>query len=282
MAPMRLTLTSLLCLLTLAAGCARGHEYELRGQILAVDLVRHELTIKHGDIRGFMPGMTMAFKVNDAALMAGRTPGELITATLVVTGTRAYLSAVTPTGRAPLTEPPPAPRVDLLEPGARVAPITLTNAAGTAHPFTDWRGRVLVLTFVYTRCPLPDFCPRMDQAFAAVQRAVRAEPALLGRVILLSVSLDPEYDTPAVIGAHARRAGADPAIWQFVTGDRHAIEPFAAQFGVAVFHDAADGGTLTHNLRTAVVAPDGTLAAMLPGSDWPPSALLDAVRRAGA
>lgn len=279
---MRLTLTPLLCLLTLAAGCTSGHEYELRGQILAVDEARQELTIKHGDIRGFMPGMTMAFKVEDAAVMAGRTPGELVTATLVVTDTRAYLSAVTPTGRAPLTERPPAPRVDLLAPGARVAPITLIDAAGTAHPFTDWRGRVVVLTFVYTRCPLPDFCPRMDRAFAAVQQAVRADPALLGRVALLSVTLDPDYDTPAVIGAHARRAGADPAVWEFMTGDRQAIEPFAAQFGVAVFHDDGDGVMLTHNLRTAVVAPDGTLAATLPGGDWRPAELLDAVRRAGA
>ncbi len=272
----------MVCLLTVAAGCAPGHEYELQGQILAVDRARQELTIKHGDIKGFMPGMTMAFRVKDAQLIDGRTPGDLVTATLVVESDTAYLSSVRVTGHAPLTEPAPAPRVDILAPGAAVAAIRFTDEAGVARTLTDWRGRVVVVTFVYTRCPLPDFCPRMDQAFAALQQAVRADPALANRVVLLSVSIDPEFDTPAVLAAHARRVGAEPALWHFATGDRQAIETFAAQFGVSVFHDASAGGALTHNLRTAVIAPDGSLAAVRPGSDWTAAMLLEDVRRAGA
>ncbi len=272
----------MVCLLTVAAGCARGHEYELQGQILAVDRARQELTIKHGDIKGFMPGMTMAFRVKDAQLIEGRAPGDLVSAALVVESDTAYLSSVRVTGRAPLTEPAPAPRVDILAPGAAVAPIRFTDDAGAARTLTDWRGRVVVVTFIYTRCPLPDFCPRMDRAFAALQQAVRADPALANRVVLLSVSIDPEFDTPAVLAAHARRAGAEPALWHFATGDRQAIETFAAQFGVSVFHDASAGGALTHNLRTAVIAPDGSLAAVRPGSDWTAAMLLEDVRRAGA
>lgn len=273
--------TLIVCLLTVAAGCARGREYELQGQVVAVDRARQELTIKHGDIRGFMPGMTMAFRVKDGQLMEGRTPGDLVTAALVVENDAAYLSSVRVTGHAPLTEPAPASRVDILAPGAPVAPVRFTDEAGVVRRLADWRGRVVVVTFIYTRCPLPDFCPRMDQAFAALQQAVRADRTLANRVVLLSVSIDPEFDTAAVLAAHARRAGAEPGIWHFATGDRQAIDTFAAQFGVSVFHDASEGGALTHNLRTAVIAPDGTLAAVRPGSDWTAAMLLEDVRRAG-
>ena len=85
---------SIVGLLLLLTGCVRGREYELRGQVLAVDPSRQELTIKHGDIHGFMPGMTMPFKVRDPKLLAGRTAGDLVTATLVVRDDVAYLSAV--------------------------------------------------------------------------------------------------------------------------------------------------------------------------------------------
>lgn len=279
---MRIAPPLLLSALIVAAACARGHEYELRGQVLAVDTARQELTIKHGDIRGFMPGMTMPFRVQDRRLLEGRTPGDLVTATLVVKQNEAYLSALTATGRAPLSEPPPVRTYDILDTGAAVPDFSFTDETGASRTLAGWRGRIVVLTFIYTRCPLPDFCPRMDQAFAAVQRGIAAEPALRDRVTLLSVTLDPDFDTPPVLAAHGRRAGADPRVWHFATGNREAIEGFAARFGVAVFHEGAEAGALTHNLGTAVIAPDGTLAALLHGSDWTAATLLDHVRRAGA
>lgn len=278
---MRGAATLLVAVLTFAAGCTREREYELRGQVLAVDVPRRELTIKHGDIRGFMPGMTMPFKVRDPRLLEGRAPGDLVTATLVVLDNGAYLSTVTATGRAPVTEAAPARTFDLLEPGADVPDLAVRDESGAARSLTDWRGRVLALTFTYTRCPLPNFCPRLDQAFLAAQRALLADVTLRGRAALVSISIDPEFDTPAVLAAHARRLGADPALWHFVTGDRAGVERFAARFGISVFHDGADASMLTHNLRTAIVKPDGTLATVLHGSDWTPAALVDAMRRAG-
>lgn len=273
----------LLCAaLALLSACTRAREYELRGQIVAVDPARAQLTVKHGDIRGFMPGMTMPFHVKDRRLLEGRVPGELVTATLVVKENEAYLSAVTVTGRAPLAEPPPVRTYDILETGAAVPPFAFTDERGAARTLAGWRGRVVVLTFIYTRCPLPDFCPRMDQAFGAVQRAIAADPAVRDRVTLLSITLDPDFDTPAVLAAHAKRVGASPEIWHFGTGARADIEGFAARFGVAVFHEGSGEAALTHNLRTAVIAPDGTLAALLHGSDWTAATLLDHVRRAGA
>ena len=278
---MRASAALVIGLLLLLGACARGREYELRGQVLAVDADRQELTIKHGDIRGFMPGMTMPFKVKSATLLSGRTPGDLVTATLVVRDDMAYLSAVTPTGHAPLTEPPPAKPMDVLDEGAAVPDLKLTDDSGAPRSLADWRGRVLAVTFIYTRCPLPDFCLRMDQDFAAVQRAALADPRLRQRMALLSITFDPEHDTAPVLAEHARHAGADPRIWRFATGEPEAIARFAGRLGVAVFREGTDPGALAHNLRTAVIKPDGTLATILNGNDWTPAAFLDAVRRAG-
>ena len=272
---------SIVGLLLLLTGCVRGREYELRGQVLAVDPSRQELTIKHGDIHGFMPGMTMPFKVRDPKLLAGRTAGDLVTATLVVRDNVAYLSAVTTTGHSPLTEPPPARTMDVLEDGAAVPDLKLTDDSGARRSVSDWHGRVLVVTFVYTRCPLPDFCLRMDQNFAAAQRAIVKDPALRDRIALLSISFDPQHDTPDVLAEHARHAGADPRVWRFATGDADAVTGFARRFGVSVFREGTEPEGLTHNLRTAVIKPDGTLATILNGNDWTPATLLDAARHAG-
>jgi protein SCO1/2 len=268
-------------LLLLLSGCVRGREYELRGQVLAVDRARQELTIKHGDIRGFMPGMTMPFKVRDAKLLAGRAPGDLVTATLVVGDDAAYLSAVSTTGHAALTEAPPARLMDVLEDGAAVPDVRLTDASGARRSLSDWRGRVLAVTFIYTRCPLPDFCLRMDQNFAAVQRALLEDAALRDRAALLSISFDPQHDTPAVLAEHARHAGADARVWQFATGDEDSVARFAGRFGISVFREGTAPEGLTHNLRTAVIKPDGTLLTILNGNDWTAATLLDAVRHAG-
>jgi len=114
--------------------CSYGHKFDLQGQIVAVDRGRLELTIKHEDIRGFMPGMTMPFKVRDPRLLEGREPGDLVKATLVVENANAYLTSVERIGHAELDEPPPPPRVDVLEPGQPVPDVPLTSAyAGSVN-----------------------------------------------------------------------------------------------------------------------------------------------------
>src|SRR3989337_859014 len=157
---MRQVLTLLVGSVLLAGACSRGREYELKGQVLAVDPARQELTIKHGDIRGFMPGMTMPFKVKDAKLMEGRTPGDLVTATLVVEDNGAYLSALTATGQAPLTEPPPPPRpMDILDPGSPVPDVKLIDETGSATSLSDWRGGGAAGTFLLHPPPLAGSVP---------------------------------------------------------------------------------------------------------------------------
>jgi protein SCO1 len=268
--------------LGLAACAPPSRQYELRGQVLAVDRTRQEITIKHGDIRGFMPGMTMPFRVRDARLLDGRSAGDLVTATLVVEDADAFLSSVERTGHAPLTEAPPAPRMDVVAPGEPAPDVRLLDETGAPRSLSEWRGRALAVTFTYTRCPLPDFCPRMDRQFAAVQREVLADDWLRDRVRLLSVSVDPGFDTPEVLAGHARRAGADPRMWQFMTGDPGAIRGFASRFGVSILPGDAGAMDITHNLRTAIVGPDGAVVRLLSGNDWTPAELIDALRRASA
>jgi len=264
-----------------ASRCARGREYELRGQVLAVDASRQEITIKHDDIRGFMPGMTMPFRVESAALLQGRKPGELIRATLVVEDDRAFLTNIQSTGHAPLAEPiPDRPRIDLLNPGDEVPDSRFVDEHGRARTLADWRGQVLAITFIYTRCPVPDFCPRMDRQFAEVQQAVAGDSTLHGRVRLLSISIDPDFDTSAVLAAHAKKTGADPATWSFLTGTRADVERFAARVGVSIVPDADSAPEILHNLRTAVVDGNGRLVKILSGSDWTVAELLGEIRNA--
>jgi protein SCO1/2 len=121
----------------------------------------------------------------------------------------------------------------------------------------------------------------MDQNFAAVQRAVLSDAALRDRVALLSISFDPQFDTPAILAEHARKAGADPRVWHFLTGEQAEIERLAESFGVSVFREGADAGSITHTIRTAVIRPDGTLASVVNGTDWTAPALLQALPSAG-
>ena len=270
-----------------ASGCARGHEYELRGQVLAVDIGRQEVTIKHDDIPGFMPGMTMPFKVRSAALLSGRTPGELVRATLVVDDSHAHLKTIESTGHAPLTDrPPDRPRVDLLNPGDVVPDASFVDERGTSRNLAAWRGQVIALTFIYTRCPVPEFCPLLDRQFAEAQRTVTDDAELRGRVHLLSISFDPEFDTPAVLAAHATKVSADPGrpgagprTWSFLTGEKHEIERFAARLGVSIMPDADSAPEIMHNLRTAIVDGNGRLVKIFSGNEWTLLELLTEVRR---
>lgn len=266
------------------AGCSRQappREFELRGQVLAVDEARQEITIKHEDIEGFMPGMTMPFKVSDRRLLEGRAPGDLITATLVVGERDAHIRTLERTGQAPV--PPdatPPRRVDILTTGERVADASFVDETGSRRSLAELRQNVVAVTFMYTRCPLPNFCPVMDRNFRAVQDAIRADPHLTGRARLLSVSFDPEHDTPAVLAAHAARLQADPAVWHFVTGTVEDVDRFASQFGVSILRNDPGAADIVHNLRTAVVDGEGRVAAVLDGSEWTPAQLVTEMRNA--
>ena len=272
----------LLAPLLLLTGCSNAKEYPLVGQVLAVDTNQQVITVKHQDVVGFMPGMTMPFKVKDAKELDGRKPGDLISATLIVEESLGYLADIKKTGEAPLPAGEPVPRLAMIEPGTEVPDATLIDQEGRTKRVSDFRGKTIAVTFVYTRCPLPDFCPRMDRNFKAAQDLLRSDATLASRVHLLSVSFDPDYDTPQIMAAHARRVGADPALWSYLTGERKSVDLLAGAFGVSIMREDQPMQEIMHNLRTAVIGANGRLITVLNGRDWTPEELLSALRAADA
>ena len=269
-----------------AVSCSRAPEaptYQLVGQVLAVRPETSEILVRHEDIKGFMPAMTMPYRVKDAALLKDRAAGDLITAMLTVEPELAWLSAITKTGTAPLPEDAPtkipaAAGVQLLKPGDVVPATPLVDQEDKPLALPDWRGSAMVITFIYTRCPLPQFCPLMDRRFAEIQAMAAADPALKGKVRLLSISFDPATDRAAVLRAHATKAGADPAVWRFATAEESVVDRLAATFGVNVIREK--DGTITHNLRTAVVDANGRIVSVHDSNAWSAASIVDELKTA--
>ena len=259
-----------------ACGAPQAKEYQLTGQILDIKPDTKEVLVKHQDIPGFMPAMTMPYAVKDESLLADKQPGDLITATLVVAETEAHLSQIVKTGRAPVGNAagPAVTAAGILKPGEAVPDTPLIDEDGATRPLSSLRGHRVAVTFIYTRCPQPDFCPLMDRNFAAVQAALLKTPAL-GDVRLVSISFDPANDTPVVLKAHAGTLHANPAVWHFVTASKDDIKAFAASFAVTAESDnPATPNVLVHNLSTAVIDGQGTLVKIRPGNSWTPADLI--------
>ena len=282
---MRVHIVFSLLLALAATACTRSSDerrYSLQGQVISVTPNHREATIKHEQITGFMPAMTMPYKVRDAKLLDGLAPGDLITARLIVEPNDAYLTDVRKVGQAPLEKPPAvssdappaAPGVELLKPGEAAPDAHFVDQDGRKRDFSSFKGSTVLLTFIYTRCPMPAFCPLMDRQFATIQKKLKEDAALNGRVHLVSVSFDPATDTPPVLKAHAAKLGADPATWTFLTGERDAVDRFAARFGVSVARALNDQGDITHNLRTAIVDADGRLVKVYTGNEWTPDQIV--------
>jgi protein SCO1/2 len=167
----------------------------------------------------------------------------------------------------------------LLEVGDPVPDAAFIDQRDQRRSFAEWHGSLTLVTFIYTRCPLPTFCPLMDQNFATLQGALAEDPRLAGQVQLVSVTFDPAHDTPEVLAAHAAKRRADPDVWTFLTGDQTTIERFAGRFGVGVLRED-DSAEIAHNLRTTLIDRDGRVRKVFSGSDWTPGAVLADLRAA--
>ncbi len=271
----------LLSIAVTATSCARQPEarrYSLQGQVLSVEAGRGQATIKHEDIKGLMPAMTMPYTIKDTKVLAATRPGDLINATLVVESNDAYLIDVRKVGEAPVEKPATdaaasAAGSDVLKPGDLVPNAHFVDETGTAREIASFKGSPLVLTFMYTTCPLPTFCPMMDRHFKSIQNAIDKDSALKD-VHLASISFDPDVDTPAVLRKHASELGADPKHWTFLTGTREAVDAFGASFGLRVDRGPKDARDITHNLRTALVDREGKLVKVYIGNEWTPDMVL--------
>lgn len=281
---MRSSFVLLLCTAALTSACARKsaeREYRLQGQVMSVADNRQQATINHEAITGLMAAMTMPYNVRDPKQLEGIAPGDLINAKLVVVSNDAYLTDLKKVGQAPLAPRPadaPAPSAssgfELLKPGDAVPDAAFVDQDGKKRAFKTFKGSPLLVTFIYTKCPMPTFCPLMDQNFATLQKKLKDDPALKGRVHLVSVSFDPIVDTPPVLREHAKKLGADVKTWTFLTGDRDDIDKFAMRFGVTVNRAPNDQRDITHNLRTAIIDAEGTLVKVYIGNEWTPAQAL--------
>jgi protein SCO1/2 len=280
---MRLQVVLLLCAGFLSGGCTQRSEerrFLLHGQVQSIEPPRKIVILKHEEIKGFMPAMTMPYDVEDEKALEDLAPGDVIDATLVVMVNGAHLTNIKKVGTAPLEKAPPEPPnpsassgFELLKPGETVPDTAFVDQDGRKRTFSGFQGMPLVVTFIYTKCPLPTFCPLMDRHFAAMQKPLKSDAAL-ANVHLVTISFDPVTDTPAVLKAHARTLNADLTRWTFLTGDRDEVDKFAARFGVSVARALNDPRDITHNLRTAIVGADGKLVKVYTGNDWSPDQIL--------
>jgi protein SCO1 len=271
-----LILTALL--FTLSAGCggtrpqANALRYPLKGKVVSVDKDRHHVTVAHDEIPGFMEAMTMPFAIRDEWPFRVLAPGQQITATLVVEAGRSWLENITITQESVASGSVP-PSAASIAPGTEVPDLALINQAGKRIHLGQYRGKSLLLTFVYTRCPLPDYCLRMSGNFAQIHKSMKGDAGLSRRLHLLTVSFDPESDTPEVLRAYGRGyAGTeDFADWEFATGTRDEVKAIASCFGLEYWPEK---GQFTHTLRTALIGPDGKLVQLYSGNEWTPADVL--------
>jgi protein SCO1/2 len=281
----RLLASSLLALLVLA-GCHSGQKppspssanqnykvYHLRGKVVSTDPARGEVTLDHEAIPGFMEAMTMPYKLKDPGILSELHPGDVITADVLVSpdpDADYLLDHIVVVAQA-RPDYKPAVSYHVPAPGDQVPDFKLRNQDGRAIHFGQFRGKTLLITFIYTRCPSPDFCPRVTRNFAALEKQLAANPALYARTHLLSVSFDPEHDTPerlkaygiSYIGNYSKSAFAH---WDFAAPEKLVLPEMARFFDLGMTENA--DSTITHTLSTTLVGPDGKVARFYPGNEW--------------
>ena len=281
---MKSRVIALLAVLVAAASCSNAKTYEMRGQILAVNRDKMEILVKHEEIPGLMAAMTMPWKVQTANMLDNLGPGDLITSEIVVDNNQGVVTKITKLGTAKPDVPAPGgstpPGVKYLMPGDTVPNQAFLDQSGSVRDLNTIRGdRALAVTFIYTKCPIPTFCPAMDRQFAEAQALIKKK-GLAEQAGLLSVSFDPKNDTPAVLTQHAKKLGADPAVWTFVTGDREEIDRFASSLLLTLVRgEAPNPDEIGHTLRTTVIDKHGKIAKSYSGADWTPAQLVAELER---
>ena len=277
-------IVALLGLLPAASALAADRQYPVRGMVLQVDAASRTMVVSHEAIAGLMGAMTMPFAVRDAEELRAVVPGAVVEFTLVVGASAAEAIGVRVRRYESVEQDPlTARRLALLKRiagmastplaiGARVPDFTLTDQGGRPASLASLTGKVVVINFIYTRCALPQFCLRVTNHFGVLQKRFAAE---LGRELaLLTVTFDPERDTPEVLAAYAGRWNADPASWRFLTGEVNAVRRVCGLFGVEAF---LDEGLFNHTLRTALIDRRGILAASIEGNQYTAEQLGDLV-----
>ena len=237
------------------------------------------VTISHEAVSNYMGAMTMPFKVRDAGALSGLHAGDEVSFRLHVTRTESWVDQITRIGTVALVESKPAPLVP--QPVSGRNPLwyyKFTNELGQAVSLSDFHGQALAVTFIYTRCPLPDYCPRLSRNFQEASQKLGSLTGAPTNWHFLSVSFDAQFDTPAVLQAYGKSYQYDPAHWSFLTGPPDKIAELARLSGV---HYESDYGLINHNFRTLIVDGNGHLQTVFPISgDFSDSIVAEIIKAA--
>jgi len=274
--------TSVLFALTITGCQGKDKRYNLRGLVLSKNIAASEITVKHEEIPGFMPAMTMPYKVKDPRVVQELKPGDIIAAELVAQheGTDYWLEDIRIVGESEHKAVPVAAKSRFLAPGEHVPDFILTNQDGKTFKLSDFRGKAVLITFIYTRCPMPNFCPRLSSQFAKIHADLRKTPDDYDKTHLLTVSFDPKYDTAPVLRkyglAYLDNDSSGFSHWDFAfTGPGH-LRNLAEAFGLEYFEE---DNQITHTMNIVLIKPDGTIAKYW-STTWTASELEDALREA--
>ena len=282
-------LVLLFCSAFLISACHRSQpaaskRYPFTGRIVSINTQAQTADIDGDLVQGYMEPMVMTYTTKPPSALRQLSPGDAISAELVVvdhdprdesTQEQYWLENVKVTGHA--AQPPAnGPKAfHMPSPGEEVPDFVLTNQDGKRVSLRQFHGKVLMVTFIYTRCPFPEFCPRMSSNFAEIYKQLGSNPSLADTQ-LLSVSFDPEHDTPKVLRNYGFSVTHthDPALfrrWQFGVPNTADLPKIADFFALTV---KPEGGLITHNLSTAVIGPDGKIVNWYHGGDWQVSDLI--------
>jgi protein SCO1 len=295
-----LALLSLCALLAFSVACNRtpsqsgatnsstAKRYAFKGKVMSVDKNAKAANISNEAIAGFMDPMVMPYTFKPPAALDQLQPGDTITADVVVqpdnvqTDNSYWLENVKVVAHSQPAADKPTSSIHIPSPGEDVPDFQLVNQNGQDTSLHQYRGQTLLLTLIYTRCPFPDFCPRVSHEFAAIDRQLRADPSRYGKTHLLSISFDPAHDSPKVLRAYGFSCAAtkDPALfthWEFSAIPQPELQKFADYFALTYNEE---GGLITHSLSTAVISPDGRIYRWYHGADWQASDLLQDIAAA--
>ena len=253
-------------------GCATHHS--TTGLVLRIDKPGSTVTISHDAFPGFMDAMAMPFDLKGSARTVALNPGDRVKFRLSMKGGHSWVDRLGVVSAAPEDAGlQNTPAVAVLVPvGSAMPDFELTDQAGQPVALSALKGKVVAVTFIYSRCPLPDYCPRMIENFKALRTRFAAR--MDRDLVFLTISFDPRYDTPDILTRYAASQRAGGPGWHFLTGDPAKIERVCHAFGIQYW---AEEGQITHSLQTAVIDRDGRLAATVEGKDFTPLQLGDLV-----
>ncbi len=259
--------------------------FQVKGVVESVKAEAKTIRIRHDAIPGYMDAMTMPFEVRDTNELAGVNAGDSVTFRMFVTETDGWIDQIQKlnvdanAASIPANAPIRIVRdVEPLDVGDLLPDYRFTNQVGQAVSLSQFRGQALALTFIFTRCPFPTFCPLMSNNFQKAQDALLANPNAPTNWHLLTISFDPEFDTPGQLKAYAARQHADPARWDFLTGTLVDITALSEQVGLQFWRDPAGG--INHNLRTVVVDARGRVQKIFIENKWTVEELTDEIIKA--